>query len=121
MTKRAQILGVAFAVTLGTAIVAAATLKAESETGWATYVAAAERRMQRELEVQDRFLGIDFTPEASADAKAVRAGAVLIRQVETKDERGRPIDVPSALVHHWRGVVLIPRTSLGDVFAWVRS
>jgi len=102
-------------------VVAAATLKAESVNGWSLYVAAAERRMQEEVKSRDRFLGMEFTPDAAADDKAVRAGEIVIRAVEARDANGRALDVPSAMVHHWRGTVLIPHTSLNEVFAWVRS
>lgn len=121
MSQRAPILGVVLAFTVGAAIVTAATLKAESLNGWSIYVAAVERRLQGELGARDRFLGMDFTSEATADGKTLRAGSIVIHEVDARDERGRVLDVPSALVHHWRGVVLIPRTSLSDVFAWVRS
>jgi hypothetical protein len=121
MSKRTPVLGLIFAVTVGSAVVAAATLKAESVNGWSSYVAAAERRMQGELTNRDRFLAMDFTPDAGADAKTVRAGGIVIRSVEAKDASGRAMDVPSAMVHHWRGVVLIPGASLGDVFAWARN
>jgi hypothetical protein len=121
MSRRTSFLGVLLAFTMGGAVVAAATLKAESVNGWSLYVAAAERRMQGELRTQDRFLGMEFTQEAAADHKAVRAGEIVIRDVEARDASGRVIEVPSAMVHHWRGVVLIPRASLNDVFAWVRS
>ena len=31
-----------------------------------------------------------------------------VERMESVDAEGRKIDVPSALVHHWRGAVLIP-------------
>jgi hypothetical protein len=121
MSRRTPVLGVLLAFTIGGAVVAAATLKAESVNAWSLYVSAAERRMQGEVGARDRFLGMEFTADAAADSKAVRAGEIVIRAVEARDASGRALDVPSAMVHHWRGVVLIPRASLGEVFAWVRS
>jgi hypothetical protein len=42
----------------------------------------------------------------------VSAGAIVIRHLETRDAHGRAIDVPSGMVHHWRGAVLIPGSKL---------
>jgi hypothetical protein len=35
-------------------------------------------------------------------------------------ERGRPIEVPSGLVHHWRGAVLIKGTTVSDLISRIR-
>src|SRR5579871_3980291 len=103
----------------GSAVLAAATLKAESLNGWNTYIAASERRIARELAAGAPFLGLAFAKDGGADLREVGAGKVVIREVEAKDDRGTSIDMPDALVHDWRGAVLIPRASLDDVFAWV--
>ena len=67
------------------------------------------------------FLAQEFGPAAADDARAVRAGAVVVRHVETKDSRGRGIDVPSGLVHHWRGAVLIPGLKLASLLRSLQS
>jgi len=121
MRSRTSAAVVTLALTVGSAVVAAATLKAQALSGWTAYIAATERRMQRELTASDRFLGIDFTKDRDADRRSALARAVVIREVETKDDQGRPIDVPGALIHDWRGAILIPKATLDEVFEWVRS
>jgi len=59
-------------------------------------------------EVDSRFLALDFAPEAAAARRAVLAGDVIVEPMETTGVRGEEIEVPSAMVHHWRGAVLIP-------------
>jgi hypothetical protein len=90
--------------------------------GWNTYVAATERRISRELgTTSGRFLAFDFTGNAVADRRAVLAGAIAIAPVETRDDRGREIDVPYAMVHHWRGAVFLPRQHVASVLAALQN
>jgi hypothetical protein len=102
---------------LSGATVAAATLTPAALAGWGTYVAATERRIARELSAGDRFLAQDFDPQSATNRRALIGGAVLVEPVEATDEQGRSIDVPSALVHHWRGAVFIPGVKLPDLLA----
>src|SRR5262249_35765682 len=74
-----------------------------------------------ELAALGIFLALDFTPEAAADRLAVLAGDVVVRGVDTTDASGAPLDVPSALVHHWRGDVFVPHVTLDDLLAKVES
>jgi hypothetical protein len=102
-------------------VIPGARLQPESIAGWNTYAAVTERRIARELTVQDRFLAMDFTPNAAADRRAALAGAIVMRQSETRNERGDELDVPSALVHHWRGAVFIPKVRLKDLVARLQA
>jgi hypothetical protein len=108
---------VAAVVVLSAVTVGAATLTPAALAGWGTYVAATERRMARELTAGDRFLAQDFGAQAAANRRSVMGGTVLVEPVEATDEQGRSIDVPSALVHHWRGAVFIPGVKLSDLLA----
>ena len=83
--------------------------------GWSAYAAATDRRVARELADGARFLALDFGPDAGGDRRLLTSGAVLIRPVETGTGAGRAIDVPSGLVHHWRGAVLVPGLELPDL------
>ena len=94
------------------ATVAAATLTPAAIAGWTSYVAVTERRVERELAAGDRFLGLDFGPDAARKRRAVSGGTVLVEAVNARDGQDRSIDVPSALLHHWRGAVLIPGARL---------
>ncbi len=97
---------IAVAVLLTTAGVAAAQLHPDSLAAWTTYVAATERRIVTELAARERFLGLDFAGEAGSRPR-VMAGEVVIQPVATTDAAGRTLDVPAALVQHWRGAVFI--------------
>ena len=60
---------------------------------------------------------MDFAPGAAAARRAVLAGEVLVEPMETTGAGGGSIDVPSAMVHHWRGAILIPRASVSRLVA----
>ena len=98
---------VAAAILLTTTGAAAARLYPESLAAWNVYVSATERRIGQELAVRDRFLGLDFTGGADS-RRRVLAGEVFVQPLATTDSTGRAIDVPAALVQHWRGAIFIP-------------
>jgi hypothetical protein len=87
---------------------AAAHLSPESVAGWNSYVSATEARISRELKSSRGFLALDFGSGAAAARRAVLSGEVVVEPMETTGARGEPIEVPWAMVHHWRGAVLIP-------------
>lgn len=107
-------------VSLSGVVVSAATLTPAAVAGWNNYVAATEARVDRELKDGGRFLALDFGPGADTNRRAVLGGTVVIDAANAKDGTG-PIDVPSALVHHWRGAVLIPGARLDDLIAKLQS
>ena len=99
----------------------AARLESVSLAGWAAYVQATERRLTRELADGRRFLGVDFDSDAASERAAVLGGQVLVRRLEVSGADGQSIDVPSARVHHWRGVIFVPGVTLADLLAELRS
>jgi hypothetical protein len=96
----------------GSAALGAATLKPESVAAWTVYVNATEQRIAAEIGRGDRFLSTDLEPDAAARRRALASGRVLVDEVETRGGDGDGIDVPSAMLHHWRGAVFIPGASL---------
>jgi hypothetical protein len=96
---------------------AAARLCPESVAGWNTYVSATEARIARELKSPRGFLALDFASGATAARQALLAGETVVEPVETTGARGEPIEVPSAMVHHWRGAVLIPGMTVARLIA----
>lgn len=84
--------------------------------GWTRYVDATEARMARNLSARGPFLAID-APNAAPARHDVLAGKMVTSEIETRDAHNREIDVPDALVHHWRGDVLLAGASLDDVIA----
>ncbi len=103
------------------ATVVAATLTPAAIAGWTSYVGVTERRVERELAASDRFLGLDFGPDAADQRRALSGGAVVIEAVSAGDGQERSIEVPSALLHHWRGAVLIPGARLDDLMSRLQS
>jgi hypothetical protein len=105
-------------ILLGSAAgLAAAHLYPESVVAWNRYVSATEARIAGELRSPRGFLALDFAPGASASRRLVLAGEVVVEPMETTGAGGRSIDVPSAMVHHWRGAILIPRTTVSRLVA----
>jgi hypothetical protein len=90
----------------------AAQLHEEAIGGWKAYVAAAEARMRRELGDRTRFLALDFHSDAAAQRRAIRAGDAVIHEMSSADAGGRPQQFADALVHHWRGAIFLPGTSV---------
>ena len=95
-----------------------ATLKA-----WTAYVKATERRIADELKSNRGFLALDFQPgiEALSERKAVLAGDIPVKRMETVDQAGEKILVLGGMIHHWRGSVFIPGADLGDVLSRVTN
>ena len=108
---------VAVLVVGSAAVPAAARLCPESVAGWNRYVSATERRIAGELESRRGFLALDFAPDAAAARRAVLSGEVVVEPMETTGAGGKAIDVPSAMVHHWRGAVLIPGMTVNKLVA----
>jgi hypothetical protein len=108
-------------VMLAAAAVAAADLKAETQRAWTTYVEATERRIAGELSDGTRFLVLDFSATAAADRAVLRSGRIVTRQIGTVDPRGREIDVPSGMVHHWNGAIFMPGARLDSVLQQLQN
>jgi hypothetical protein len=103
------------------ATLAAATLTPAALAGWTKYVGVTERRVEQELGAGERFLALDFGHDAAGKRRALLRGTVLIEAANAADGEDRPVDVPSALVHHWRGAVFIPNARLDALLARLQS
>lgn len=104
----------------------AAKLKPETEQAWQQYIREAEARRGREIAARTGGAGgagggtagselpaagrIVVTPAGHAGMAG--AGGTGLAGAATGEGR---IDVPSGLIHHWRGRVLIPGVTLEDV------
>jgi hypothetical protein len=82
------------------------------------YMAQVEAVISREQNSQDSFLTIDrFAPAQRAEAQArLRRGEVLVERRSLGATR-----IPGGLIHHWRGIVLIPNATVGQVLALVQD
>jgi len=111
---------VTLAIVQSAPVVHAERLGPASFAGWTAYVNATESRVTRELRDGHRFLGIDFDADAASERAAVLGGQVLVRRLDVSGADGRSIDVPSARVHHWRGVVFVPGVTIAELLAELR-
>jgi hypothetical protein len=90
-------------------------LAGTTTTGWRGYVQATEARRRAEATRAAGFLAADFDPAGVRDRATALGGGVAIARMQARGPAGASIDVPGAAVHHWRGVVLIPNTTLDAV------
>jgi hypothetical protein len=98
-----------------------ASLKSESVIGWTTYIAATEARIDRELKLAPAFLVLDFEPDHDDRRRQVLDGEILVDQMKTRDRDANDVDVPKAMVHHWRGTVFIPGATVDDILNGLRG
>lgn len=102
-------------------VVAGTRLGPDTVQAWGRYVAAVEQRRAEEQRDPARFFAMDFLSEADADRRTVLAGGIVIAPMRTAGGSGRSIDVPSAMVHHWRGAIFLPNVSLARLMATLES
>lgn len=103
--------------------VSAAELQTETIRAWEHYVAVTEERIETELQSRRGFLAQSVLPPESAREckRAIDAGEVCVAPMRTLDRRGREIAIPSGMVHHWLGSVLVPDASLEDLLEWLQD
>lgn len=108
---------------LAASLVSAQELPTETVSGWESYVAGTEARIDRELASQEGFLVLDFLAptERARCGETIRKGKVCISKRETLTAESKRIEVPGGLVHHWYGSVLVPGVRLDRVLAWVQT
>ncbi len=101
----------------------AADLHVETIKAWNSYVQATERRMADELSSTNKFLVLDFQAENEArnERRELFTGKITITKLRSVDSKGGEIEIPDAMIHHWRGSVFIPHVTLDSVFARVAN
>src|ERR1041385_5057778 len=105
-------------------LMAGAVVSAQSAAtlnSWDASIAAVEARVAQELASRAPFLALEHMATGAADRKAVLAGQVVMRQVETRDPRGRTIDIPDGLLHHWIGAIFVPNVGLDDLLTRLQN
>jgi hypothetical protein len=96
----------------------AAELKPETRAAFERYVRVTEARMDGSAP----FLWVDGLPEPMRRTvlDGLRKGALHIEAVSTRD-RGREIDIPDGLVHHWIGVGFIEGATVDQALALLQD
>lgn len=94
----------------------------ETSKAFDRYLAATDARVQSELADNQRFLWVDFAPDARAHEvlAALKNGQVVLEKVTTHD-RGAAIPVPGGLIHHWVGAVFVPDAHVGQAVALMQD
>lgn len=100
----------------------AAELKPEAVAAFDRYVKATEARMKTEVSGDAPLLWLDrLAEDKRADVLAkLELGEVVIERLETRDGGGE-IDIPSGMVHHWVGTVLLPGVTVEQTIAMVKD
>lgn len=93
-------------------------LKPTTVEAFEKYMRLTEARNEQELKQGAPFFWIDALPETERAAAyaALKRGEVKIERLETRDN-GAKIHCPGGLIHHWAGVVFIPRATLEETLA----
>jgi hypothetical protein len=102
-----------------TASPAASELKPATAAAFDHYIAAAERRMEREVARPAAFLWSDaLAPARRQDVLArLRRGEVVTERLRLEQK----IDVPDGLIHHWVGEIFIPGVRVTAVLALMQD
>ena len=117
-----QVSGVVVIWFVAVTVAAAAELQPKTVVAFDHYVAVTEARIQSEVNGERPFLWVDRLPPEKRAAVSARLaeGEVEVERLETRDGNEK-ISIPSGLVHHWIGTVLIPGVSLESTIALVRD
>ena len=110
------------ALAASASVATAARLKPETVRAFDRYVQLTEARMQAEIDGRTGFLWLDRLSETDRDEALarLRSGEIVIEPLETRDG-GDEVDIPSGMVHHWIGTVLIPGVPLDRAIAMMQD
>jgi hypothetical protein len=91
-------------------------LRMETHEAFQRYVKLTEARNEEELRGGAGLLWVDGLPaEQRTEAyAALKRGEVRMQKLETL-ENGKAIRCPGGMIHHWTGVIFIPRAKVEDV------
>jgi hypothetical protein len=103
-------------------VTTAAELKAHTAEAFQHYVQKTEARMQGELSDPEKFLYFESLPEEQKQAmlERLRSGQVIIEPMRTT-EKGKAIEIPDGLVHHWLAIGFMPGATLDQALALAKD
>ncbi len=118
-TRQLQKLVLVFLIVPGLAGTSAraAQLKPETVAAFEHYVVVTEARMDDDVRL-DQFLAIDRLPDSQRKEAydQLQRGQIYIEELHTQ-EGDHPIHIPNGLIHHWAGVIFIPKATLSETNA----
>jgi hypothetical protein len=99
-----------------------ATLKPAAVEAFTRYVRLTDLRNQDELRQGADLLWIDRSqePERAQAYAALQHGEVKLQRLETL-AKGKTIECPDGMIHHWVGTAFIPGARLQDVLAVLKD
>lgn len=95
----------------------ASQLKPETAAAFDRYVALTEARMENDVRL-NQFLVMDRLPDLQRKAaySQLQNGQVYIEELRTQQEQHAML-IPGGLIHHWVGVIFIPKATLSEANA----
>ncbi len=95
----------------------ATELKPETVAAFERYVKVTEAQMDDDVR-HNQFLIMDRLPDSQRRGAydQLQSGQVYIEEMQTEDNH-HPIAIPGGLIHHWAGVMFIPKGTLSEVVA----
>ena len=95
----------------------AADLKPETVAAFDRYIAVTEARMDNDVRL-NQFLAIDRLPDSQRKEAydQLQRGEIYIEELHTREDH-HLIHIPSGLIHHWVGVMFIPKATLSEIDA----
>jgi hypothetical protein len=89
-------------------------LKPETNDAFDRYVAATKARMDDDVRL-DQFLVIDRLPASRRQETydRVHQNQIYIEALHTQKDN-LPIAIPNGLIHHWAGIMFIPKATLSE-------
>ncbi len=114
---RGVLVALCILVGLGGVAARATELKPDTAAAFDRYVHAMEARMEEDIG-HDQFLVVDRLPDPRRTKayEQLKSGQVYIEAMSAR-EGDRPIKAPSGLIHHWAGVIFIPKATFDEVEA----
>lgn len=102
--------------------VEAAELRADTLDAFNRYVRLTESRMDNEMRGQAPFLWVDQLGGSARDEAYARLkrGDVVVSRLVTLD-KGRSIESPGGLIHHWTGTTFIPGATVERTVALMQG
>jgi hypothetical protein len=100
--------------------VAGAAQKSATEQAWQDYIRNTESRRAREIAARSAKEPVAGAASAAAPSAKPDAGAVMVTPLGQNGTDGSVEVAGGALIHHWRGRVVIPGVTLEDVLRQVR-
>ena len=123
LTRPLQKLVLVFWILPGLAGISASAseLKPETVAAFERYIGVTEARMDNDVRL-NQFLVIDRLPELQRKEAydQLQKGQVYIEELHTQEDH-HPIPIPNGLIHHWAGVIFIPKATLAETEAVLRD